>query len=228
MTWKYEVIDNFFSEEDFAYLLKKLNSINTVNLKPTDMIYLGNRFYLEGNEETNGLDSGMLSALAGKYGFKLLEILRRLAPKKIDLLDFIEFSLVVAGPEYSHHVHDDDTNKLVSAVIYVAPEDNRGTLIHTKKNGPPVQEITWKPNRAFIFSRREQETWHSYCGDGISTRKTVIINFRSLKSDTAYRRKVLAAEGNYFRYYIVRERIIDKTYRFIKNIYNGILNVKKN
>ena len=39
-----------------------------------------------------------------------------------------------------------------------------------------LKEINWKPNRAFIFSRKDKGTWHSYKSNYKDKRCTVIMN----------------------------------------------------
>lgn len=64
------------------------------------------------------------------------------------------------GP-LSYPIHDEAPRKVLSSVVYVAPEENLGTRLYDKDKNL-VTEIEWKPNRAFIFAGIDGLTWHDY------------------------------------------------------------------
>ena len=71
-------------------------------------------------------------------------------------------------------------DKLLSVVIYIAPENNEGTWLYENQSGKNPKQIEWIPNRAFVFSRNDH-TWHSYKADGKQNRLTLVYNLRSKK-----------------------------------------------
>ena len=76
---------------------------------------------------------------------------------------FCEIARCVADPErgYMYGMHDEHAKKKVSTVVFIAPEYASGTFIYNQ-NKELVKQITWKPNRAFIFSGIPDVTWHVY------------------------------------------------------------------
>ena len=68
-----------------------------------------------------------------------------------------------------------------------------------------------KLTRLFFFSRSERETWHSYSGDGITNRVTIVYNL--MTKDT---KKVFAIEGKNNIYGRFRNFINPYLFRFFK------------
>ena len=54
-----------------------------------------------------------------------------------------------------------------------------GTILYSDNKGSDRTEVKWVQNRALIFARKEDITWHSYQGDGESTRYALVVNVRS-------------------------------------------------
>ena len=88
-------------------------------------------------------------------------------------------NLVFTGKLYKFPIHEDSANKLLSVVVYLYPKLNTGTILYSDQSGNDKTIIEWVPNRALIFSREEGVTWHSYEGNGISTRYALVANLRS-------------------------------------------------
>lgn len=107
----------------------------------------------------------------------MLKYLETMAPHKIPLYQHTELQFIANGAENDFPIHNDTADKLLSAVIYLAPQHNRGTVLYSDHTGNDPYQVEWQPNRAFIFSRTEH-TWHSYSSDGVSTRQTLIYNLR--------------------------------------------------
>lgn len=108
----------------------------------------------------------------------LMNYLQQLAPEKVKLYDWTNLAINLTGPECKFDIHTDTENKLLSLVVYLTPENSTGTLIYKDSSGKGMDQVTWKPNRAFIFSRNNN-TWHSYSGDKIGIRKVLIMNLMS-------------------------------------------------
>ncbi len=170
--FKYIVEDNFFEKND----LKKLQSI------------VENKSELEEINETKSivvnLDNNLQKYFIDKYEHKLKKYLNNLNPKKNILFDYSEISITVAGKNHKYPIHNDSLTKILSTVIYLSPESNIGTIIYDKNKKNP-KEIAWKINRAFVFSRKDKGTWHSYSSDGIRKRSAVIFTLRTKKLNRA-------------------------------------------
>jgi hypothetical protein len=65
-----------------------------------------------------------------------------------------------------HPIHDEAENKVLSAVTYLYPFANEGTLIYDE-NKNFVKQVEWKTNRTMVFAGQTGVTWHSYKSSGI-------------------------------------------------------------
>lgn len=61
----------------------------------------------------------------------------------------------------THAMHVDAPFKIMTAVLYLGPDDNYGTRLYDQPDQPPVLEVEWKPNRLFVFCGTDY-TWHDY------------------------------------------------------------------
>lgn len=73
---------------------------------------------------------------------------------------FAHYAATKAG--FHHPRHVDSQFKIMSAVLYLAPEYNHGTDLFETSDGPMMGACTWKPNRLFVFAGRYDHTWHDY------------------------------------------------------------------
>jgi len=86
--------------------------------------------------------------------------------KYSDLKKFIHFAIT---PEnFVHDMHIEAPFKIMSAVLYLGPKENRGTRLYETRDSKPI-EIEWKPNRLFVFCGYDH-TFHDYLSS--STRYT--------------------------------------------------------
>lgn len=178
-----EVIDNFLFEEDFNYLKNiKLDKIEDDQIK----IY-SNKIDKMGNILNTCLNYEIIKRLQKNYHLKLIEILEKLFPKKKDLYDYSEFFIVKTGKNYKFPIHDNIPEKLLSGVVYLSPKINTGTIFYENKKGDGKKIIEWKQNRAIFFARKEQETWHSYEGDGVSSRVALVYNLMTKRIKEVYK-----------------------------------------
>ena len=92
---------------------------------------------------------------------------------------WLEINLVWTGKHTKFKIHEDSANKLLSVVIYLYPKKNIGTILYSDKLGNDKTIVDWVQNRALIFAREEGVTWHSYQGNGVSTRFALVVNVRS-------------------------------------------------
>lgn len=76
-----------------------------------------------------------------------------------DLAKLIHYA--VTPPNMTHPMHVDSDYKIMSAVIYLYPEENGGTVLYKTPNGEGM-EIKWKPNSLFVFCGLDDITHHTY------------------------------------------------------------------
>tara|TARA_B100000508_G_scaffold39588_1_gene31017 strand:+ start:2418 stop:3017 length:600 start_codon:yes stop_codon:yes gene_type:complete len=93
---------------------------------------------------------------------------------------------VIMSPNTVYPCHIDNSSRIHTSVLYVAPEKNKGTILcdnpSTNDNGDHNQpdkpsdrevEIEWKPNRLFAHNPRPK-TWHRFMsGDNERVNLTV-------------------------------------------------------
>ncbi len=177
-----KIIENFFEKEDFQELI----SLELVNIKRNELKVYHNQIDKNLNVKADCLKPEFLKKLHQKYHKKAIDLLNELNPEKINLYDFSEFHIIETGANYEFPIHDDTPNKLLSGVIYLKPEKNSGTIFYKNKKGEGKNSIDWKINRGVFFSRRENETWHSYKGDGKSNRIVMVYNLMTTRIKKVY------------------------------------------
>ena len=172
---KIEIIENFLDAADFETLSKlKLDTVPKNSLK----VY-HNEIDKNNNVVTSCIDQSIIKSLNNKYHDKTFQLLNKISPKKAELYEYSDFSIIKTGKNYKFPIHDDTPNKLLSGVIYLYPEKNTGTIFYGNKKGDNKEVVEWKQNRAVFFSRHERETWHSFEGDGNSDRVVLVYNLVS-------------------------------------------------
>ena len=208
-SFSYKIIteDNFLSQGDFNEL------INLSILKENQ-----NEFNIFHNEvDDNGvivstIDKKFVEKLYKNYHFKTLSILKKLNYEKSKLYDYTDFTIIVTKKNAKFPIHDDTPNKLLSGVIYLYPEKNSGTIFYSDKKGSNEKKIEWVQNRAVFFSRIERETWHSYQGDGMNSRVTLVYNLMTRRIKDVYK----IEKKNYF-FGSLRWKLNPYLFRFFKN-----------
>jgi len=131
--------------------------------------------------------------------------LKELSPQKLSMFNYSEFKIAVQGKNFIFPFHTDTPKKILSNVIYIGPESNSGTVLSSSKKHEDLKEIEWKRNRALIFSRNNDQTWHAFKSDGKNTRITIIFN---LMSDDV--KKIRIIEDGFIKYFF--KRIFIKNY----------------
>lgn len=167
---KYEIVDNFLQREHYVKLLKVIEGLHpSIAEKST--------FHLADESVSGkGLAKELTRELEEFYLPKAMETLRRLAPHKEFLVDYCKFDLQSTPPDYEYPIHLDGPGKVLSGVVYLAPQNSTGTFLHENTKSSAFEEISWEENRAFFFSRTPNDSWHSYKGDGKNTRWVLIFN----------------------------------------------------
>ena len=203
----FEIIDNFLEKKHFEQLISiKLNKISDYDIKVYHNEIVENKII-----KSNGIDEALLKELNNKYHQIAIKMLNKLYPEKLNLYEYSDFTLIQTGSHYKFPIHDDTPNKILSGVIYLCPEKNNGTFVYNNKKGEGKKEIEWKQNRAFFFSRKEKETWHSYQGNKKDSRLALVYNLMTTKI-----KKVSEIENTNFLSTIIRYKINPYLYRFFK------------
>lgn len=180
----YIVIDDFLQDKHFN-IIKSIPFITG----PDQWEIFKHQIFLNeikvSYKNSSGIDTDLNLFLNDKiildihktYHEIMISYLKNLAPDKVDKYKYTELNIVSNGSNFKFPIHNDSLNKLLSVVIYISPEKNKGTTLYSDKLGNNSFDIEWKPNRAFIFSRKDH-TWHSYESDGLNKRITLVYNLR--------------------------------------------------
>jgi len=200
LNYKIKIIDNFLSDQDFLELTKIAKNLN-----------INQKFNVYHNEiDQNNkiikstIDKDLLIKINNNYFSKSINILKELNPDKAKLFSYSDFTIIKTKKDSKFPIHDDTPNKLLSGVIYLYPENNKGTVFYNNKMGSDKTEIEWKLNRAVFFSRKERETWHSYKGDGINDRIALVYN---LMTDENNIKKICKIEKKNYIYSNLRFKL---------------------
>lgn len=180
---KTQVIENFFSQEDFDELCKlELNKTGPQEVKVYHNAINGDNVI-----QNDCINKNLLKKLNKNYHEKAMSILIELNKEKAELYDYSEFHIIETGLNCKFPIHDDTPNKLLSGVIYLKPEKNLGTFFYNNKQGEGEREIEWKTNKGVFFSRTERQSWHSYKADNKSNRVVVVYNLMTKRIKEVYK-----------------------------------------
>ena len=136
--WKYLVIDDFLDKEVYD---KLVNNIKDYKLQDNEEIH---RKFLTTDP------TPQVNWLFAKKNFP------RHRPYS-QLKKMIHYA--VTKENFTHPLHDEAPFKIMSAIIYLHPEKNVGTILRHKEK---EIEVEWKPNRLMVFCGLEDITWHYY------------------------------------------------------------------
>ena len=179
-------------KDEFLYR-RHLHTIRNINFdtKPNEWDIYKHKIYNDGKIEIDFLSStgkegksplseDNIREIHNSYHEQMMSWLKELAPEKVKHYWYSELNIVNNGKDYVFPIHSDSRDKLLSAVIFIAPEINEGTWLYDDKKGSNPRQIEWLPNRNFVFCRNDH-TWHSYKADGKQNRLTLVYNLRSDK-----------------------------------------------
>ena len=184
--FEYKIVDDFFDKDDLDLILSAITEEEKEQVDDEEIKIFPNRVF-KNDIKTSLFSETNLKYLNDKYHSKCIEILKILSPKKVNLYDYSEFDLNLTGKNYKFPIHSDTPNKLLSCVVYLEPLKNNGTFLYADKKGNGKIEIEWKKNRALFFSRKENNSWHSYEGNKDSLRIVLVYNLMTTKIKQVYK-----------------------------------------
>ena len=144
---KMKIIDNFLDKEDFDDIVKCLPREMAIDKTG----HFHTRYEKNKIFNKNFLSDEITNKLVKNYHHKAIKILEKLAPKKVELYDYSDFSLIATGKNMNFPIHDDNPDKLLTGVIYLHPNLSTGTNFYKDKKGNGLRTIEWKQNRAVFF-----------------------------------------------------------------------------
>tara|TARA_B100000963_G_scaffold187057_1_gene162732 strand:+ start:20361 stop:20987 length:627 start_codon:yes stop_codon:yes gene_type:complete len=201
-----KIIDNFLNKEDLCSLLNQLKNKKTRNFK-----ILHNTIDSRNKIIDSAIEKKLIYRLQKRYFPKASKILKKLSPKKLQLYNFSDFTIIITNKNKKFPIHDDTPDKILSGVVYLYPKNNSGTIFYSNKKGENKKKIKWKINRAVFFSRLEKQTWHSYQGNGKSDRIALVFNLK-----TKNIKKVFEIEKKNFILGYLRYKLNPYLFKFFK------------
>ena len=189
--FKHIVEDNFLKNEDFVKIknrLRKLIDNSKFENNKSGVIYNQARISFPDKKvirESSILSNKELLDFYSRYVPKMLNHLKIISPNKINLFDTFSFQVSRTDKNITYPIHDDSSEKLLSIVIYLSPQNNIGTYLYLPKSNKPDKLVDWRPNRYLAFSRIEGKTRHSYQGNKLENRYTIILNILTSKKNYA-------------------------------------------
>ena len=178
---EYRIIDDFLEPEDF----EKCKSYFANDFDGQEVIVEGqtynfanraavNEIHIDKENKIEGFDVSdpYVLELFIKYKDKVFDLMKELAPEKLDDYKTSVIEFVETPKGYEHELHCDHINKLLSIVIYISPDKNTGTILYKDKNGLDPYPLDWRPNRAFVFSRND-DSWHNFKNNHDHIRNTI-------------------------------------------------------
>jgi hypothetical protein len=144
--WVYGYIDNYLPEKDFIHLRNQAMSLDLDKEKVVRKIF--------DYDPTPDIE-----LIFDNFRFHRKTPIRTYS----NLKKFIHFAIT---PEnFVHKMHIEAPFKIMSAVLYLGPEENRGTRLYETPEDEPI-EIEWKPNRLFVFCGHDH-TFHDYLSTSV-------------------------------------------------------------
>lgn len=137
--WQHIVIDDFLPKQEFEY--------HCWRAKHIDIVDNVNRHFLKYDPFRGILDMDMMDQFDFVRSYESTS-------------KFVHYAATKAG--FKHPRHVDSQFKIMSAVLYLAPEHNHGTDLYQSVDGPLKASVEWKPNTLFVFAGRYNHTWHDY------------------------------------------------------------------
>lgn len=157
--WPHINLENFLSQERF-------NEIVELSIKEHEYLDMFG-FYSRSGHYTRFVKEDIIPEVTFDL-FDGLPIRDYDAP----LRKIIHWSIHPAG--FSYPAHIDNNSRISTAVLYVTPDHNKGTILcknnsgHVKDHGTPDQEpeyeieTPWSPNTLFLHNSIDGKTWHRY------------------------------------------------------------------
>ena len=147
----YKIIDNFLTYEHF----EKLCKLNLKIINSNEIRVYHNKIDKFDNLKSSCLSENLLRDLHKEYNQRAMNILNELAPQKLKLYDYSEFHIVETGKNYKFPIHRDTPNKLLSGVIYLYPEKNKGTFVYENRYGKNKKRSNGNKIEHFFFQIRK-------------------------------------------------------------------------
>lgn len=188
--WEHVVVDNFFPEDIYLeisnskYQFKEFASFAFADSSQNNLYCMNGKFMSRGrilrkkhsshprfnikdiNKVFPELSESYLKWNSYFYSNDTFKNIFESLVSKCSFDDTTHMSGYQLQPKnYTHQIHDENIEKILSVVVYIGPEENNGTYLYEdfrQEYDNPSKIVEWKPNRAFIFSGKQNLTWHAF------------------------------------------------------------------
>ena len=127
LNYKVKVLDIFLIKRIFLIYLIIKNLVTEEKLKVYHNKINKNNQIIE-----SSIDEQILKRLNTNYFSQAFDILRELNREKLNLISYSDFTIIKTNKNTKFPIHDDTPDKLLSGVIYLYPERNKGTIFYKK------------------------------------------------------------------------------------------------
>lgn len=161
--WRHQIISEFFNKEDFRIVSEGMNKLLATLDKDTTY------------EDSTGITILEAKDIIGEECFNiilasneiLLDNISKITEKYPNHHSYSSFYSLpkfhILKPNCTIGLHDEAIEKTCSIVVYLSPEDNVGTALHTANSAESfVKEIPWQVNNAMLFCGEQNVTWHNF------------------------------------------------------------------
>jgi hypothetical protein len=162
--WSHQIIKNFFQEEDFKKInlaAMKLETVYTDRVITADQCLSVAEVY-----DIIGEEVFDIILEANRKLLDNIELITKNFPKHNKFNKYISVpSFHILPPQTPwQKIHDESSDKTVSIVVYLYPENSVGTTLYEENNrNSNNKEIPWRQNSAMLFCGQQGVTWHDFC-----------------------------------------------------------------
>jgi hypothetical protein len=160
--WPHKVIKNFLSEESLSAALKiveKLSQLDNDEIEET--LWITDIIRITGLEKEAEIIVNAADRLIKNLDIVSTEFKEQLH-SNLGYFNNPRFSITTEGSD-DGEIHDEPNYKVMSLVVYLAPETSIGTLLYLENDENSFHhEVEWDVNSALMFYTIPNKTWHKY------------------------------------------------------------------
>lgn len=171
--WDHRLIDNFWSDDIYA----ELSALRTKNVDPNEVARY-NHIIKDGLVvKADLISEDLVWKIHRLYHPRMMQWLEELAPEKVSQVESSDICVTVFGTKMSKRIHCDKPFKLLTTIVYMAPENDNATVLYDTEDGGNPYTIEWKQNRALVYANIK-DSWHGYTCAGQRPRYTILYALR--------------------------------------------------
>lgn len=179
--WPHKVIDNFFDKETFDKIRQTAQYLKKYCIDGKTNPFWLNEALEAGADPATVEDIITATDIILDNIQTILDDFPRYNKSNIGYYAMPKFG--ISGRDFKYPVHSESSHKVLLFVIYLEPEDERGTRLYSENDESKfVKEIEWKLNRAFLMCPGSDDTWHNWQSNGTVPRITLNIFCEKLES----------------------------------------------